>query len=283
MANDTVEQIKNKLSILDVVQPYVKLTKAGKYWRGLSPFGKEKTPSFYVNPERGSYYCFSTSQGGDHFTFIQAMEGLEFKGALEMLAQKAGVEIVKMTPGNSANADKKERLREMVRAAEEFFAKNLIPEGEAYKYALSRGVTPETITKFNMGFAPASWRDLLEALTSKGYTEKELIAAGLIKEADGKPGTWYDRFRNRLMFPIRDAAGRTVAFTGRALDPADQEKYLNSRKCFSVWIWQKTQYAHEALHFWWKGSLTLCFCIKQVLQTPSRFQARHFLPRTFHM
>lgn len=226
--NDTVEQIKNKLSIVDVITPYVKLTKAGKYWRGLSPFGKEKTPSFYVNPERGSYYCFSTSQGGDHFTFIEAMEGVDFKGALTILAGKAGVEIVARSGGATEGPDRKERLREMVRAAETFFAENLTKESEAYKYAISRGLTPETIARFNVGYAPASWRSLLEALEAKGYTTKELVAAGLIKEADGKPGTWYDRFRNRLMFPIRDASGRTVAFTGRALDSTDLAKYLNS-------------------------------------------------------
>ncbi|HVW71737.1 MAG TPA: CHC2 zinc finger domain-containing protein, partial [Candidatus Paceibacterota bacterium] len=93
MAADTVQQVKEKLSIVDVVTPYVKLTRAGKYWKGLSPFNKEKTPSFYVNIERQSYYCFSSNQGGDMFTFIQAMEGVDFKGALKILAEKAGVEI----------------------------------------------------------------------------------------------------------------------------------------------------------------------------------------------
>jgi DNA primase len=232
MANDTVQQIKDKLSILDVVSPYVKLTKAGRLYRGLTPFGKEKSPSFYVNPERGSYYCFSTSQGGDHFSFIEVMEGLDFRGALKFLADKAGVQIVARAPGADVAGDRKDRLREMVQAAETFFKEQLTKDSAAYAYAIARGVTPETIEKFTMGFAPAGWRSLLEALEAKGYTAKELVAAGLIKEADGKPGTWYDRFRNRLMFPIRDASGRTVAFTGRALPAADgtidPAKYLNS-------------------------------------------------------
>jgi DNA primase len=232
MHNDTVQQIKDKLSILDVVQPYVKLTKAGRYWRGLTPFGKEKTPSFYVNPERGSYYCFSTSQGGDQFSFIEKMEGVDFRGALTMLAEKAGVEIVARTKGENEASDRKDRLREMVAAAEDFFAGELTADSAAKKYALERGLTEESIKKWHLGFAPASWRNLLEALEAKGYSTKEQVAAGLIKEADGKPGTWYDRFRNRLMFPIKDAAGRTVAFTGRALVAADgsvdQAKYLNS-------------------------------------------------------
>lgn len=227
MAADTVEQIKAKLSIVDVISPYVKLAKAGRYWRGLSPFNKEKTPSFYVNVERGTYYCFSSSQGGDAFTFIEKMEGVDFKGALKILAEKAGVPLV-YERGAGENKGKLDRLREALARAEAFYAENLRPEGPAYAYALSRGLSAETIKNWNLGLAPDSWRTLLEKLAADGFTNNELIAAGLVKEADGKKGTWYDRFRNRLMFPIRDSAGRVVAFTGRALDPDDQAKYLNS-------------------------------------------------------
>lgn len=223
---DTVERVKEKLSIVEVVSAYVKLTKAGRYYRGLSPFNKEKTPSFYVNPERGSYYCFSSSQGGDHFTFIQKMEGVDFKGALKILAEKAGVPLEYTS--RQKDQGKEERLREACGAAEAFFARALDEKGSAYAYALSRGLTPETIRAWNLGYAPEAWRALLEELTAKGYTTEELLAAGLIKEADGKPGTYYDRFRHRLMFPIRDSAGRTVAFTGRALAADEQAKYLNS-------------------------------------------------------
>ena len=225
---DTVEQIKQKLSILDVVQPYVKLTKAGKYWRGLSPFGKEKTPSFYVSPDRGSYYCFSTSQGGDHFTFIERMEGVDFKGALKILADKAGVEITAARPEDARARDRMERLREAMAHAESFFADTLTEDSAAYTYATQRGLTKETIRDWRLGYAPQSWRVLLELLSARGYSAEELRDAGLVKEADEKPGTWYDRFRNRLMFPIRDAAGRTVAFTGRTLESGDLAKYLNS-------------------------------------------------------
>ncbi|HEX5774918.1 MAG TPA: DNA primase [Candidatus Paceibacterota bacterium] len=227
MAADTVEQVKAKLSILDVVSPYVKLAKAGRYYRGLSPFNKEKTPSFYVNIERGTYYCFSSSQGGDHFTFIEKMEGVDFKGALKILAEKAGVPLV-YERGAGEDKGKLDRMREAMTHAEAFYAENLRPDGPAYVYALSRGLTPETVKHWNLGLAPDSWRALLEKLSAEGFSNNELIAAGLVKEADGKKGTWYDRFRNRLMFPIRDSAGRTVAFTGRALDPDDQAKYLNS-------------------------------------------------------
>ncbi|HRH55987.1 MAG TPA: DNA primase [Candidatus Paceibacterota bacterium] len=229
---DTVEQVKAKLTIVDVVSPYVKLTKAGRNWRGLSPFNKEKTPSFYVNPERGTYYCFSSGQGGDHFEFIQKMEGVDFKGALKILAEKAGIEVVYTGGKSKQDKDKQDRLYEAMARAEALYASMLEEgkgvDGSAYSYARKRGLSLETIKEWNLGYAPEAWRMVLEKLGEAGFTNPELIAAGLVKEADEKKGTFYDRFRNRLMFPIRDSAGRTVAFTGRALDPNDQAKYLNS-------------------------------------------------------
>lgn len=223
---DTVQQIKDKLSIVDVVTPYVKLVKAGRNYKGLSPFNKEKTPSFFVSPDRGTYYCFSSGQGGDAFSFIEKMEGVDFKGALKILAEKAGVTL-EYSAGNK-DSKKVERIREAMARAESFYARNLDLKGAAYSYALSRGLTKENIASWNLGYAPDAWRGLLEELTTAGFSNDELLSAGLIKEADGKRGTYYDRFRNRLMFPIRDAAGRVVAFTGRALVSEDPAKYLNS-------------------------------------------------------
>ncbi|MBU1292708.1 DNA primase [Patescibacteria group bacterium] len=223
---DTVQKIKEKLSILEVVAPYVKLAKSGRNYKGLSPFNKEKTPSFYVNPERGTYYCFSSGQGGDQFEFIQKMEGVDFKGALKILAEKAGVEIV--YSANKEDKGKQDKLFEAMSRAENQYVSLLDTKGPAYAYALSRGLSAESIKDWNIGYAPDTWRTLLESLEASGFTKQELSAAGLVKEADEKKGTWYDRFRNRLMFPIKDIAGRTVAFTGRALDPNDQAKYLNS-------------------------------------------------------
>jgi DNA primase len=228
---DTVQLVKDKLSIIEVVSPYVKLAKAGKYMRGLSPFTKEKTPSFFVSPDRGSYYCFSTSQGGDIFTFVEKMEGVDFRGALKILAEKAGVEIT--NERSAADRGRTERLREAMARATEFFVGNLAEGTDAHAYAKSRGLTDDTIKSWSLGFAPDTWRALVETLESpasshQAFTQQELVAAGLIKEADGRSGTWYDRFRNRLMFPIRDTAGRTVAFTGRALRSDDPAKYLNS-------------------------------------------------------
>ncbi len=231
MANDTVQQIKERLSITDVIAPYVKLTKAGRSLRGLCPFHKEKTPSFHVSPDRGTYHCFGCGVGGDMFSFLEKAEGTDFKGALKLLAEKAGVEL-HYDPRGTEHRSRQERLRQAISRASQFYAQRLTAETEAYAYAKKRGLTEETIRSWELGLAPDGWRTLLETLAAEGFTMEELMSAGLIKEADGKPGTYYDRFRNRLIFPIRDSSGRVVAFTGRALDPTPpaggQAKYLNS-------------------------------------------------------
>jgi DNA primase len=220
MARDTVSEIKARLSIQDVVAPYVKLRKAGRSLTGLCPFHKEKTPSFHVSLERGSYHCFGCGEGGDMFSFVQKVEGVDFKASLQMLADKAGVEIV-YDPAHKERAGKLERLREAVNRAQQWYAGKL--EGSvAEKYAKERGLTKETIKSWGLGYAPDGWRNLLEALAAEGFSTEELLAAGLIKEADGKRGTYYDRFRNRLMFPLRDASGRAVGFTGRILPTPPQ-------------------------------------------------------------
>lgn len=227
MAGDTVQEIKERLSIADVVAPYVKLKRAGKSTIGLCPFHKEKTGSFHVSPERGTFHCFGCGVGGDMFSFIEKIEGVDFKGALKMLAEKAGVEL-RYEAGSGERKAQEDRLREMMARAARFYAEHLPKDSAPYVYAAQRGLSHETITSWGLGYAPEGWRVLLEALSAQGCTTAELLAVGLIKEADGKPGTYYDRFRNRLMFPIRDTQGRVVAFTGRALDPEDPAKYLNS-------------------------------------------------------
>ncbi len=227
MATDTVAQIKERLTIQDIIAPYVKLKRAGRSLVGLCPFHKEKTPSFHVSLERGSWHCFGCGLGGDGFSFIEKIEGVDFKGALKILAEKAGVRIEYSGKGNKEDTSKKERLRTLMSRACEWYASKLAGS-PAEAYAKSRGLTKETSIAWRIGFAPEAWRELLEALTAEGFTIEELLAAGLVKEADGKPGTYYDRFRNRLMFPIKDSAGRVVAFTGRALTKDDLAKYLNS-------------------------------------------------------
>lgn len=227
--SDAVQQIKDKLDIVEVISPYVELHKAGKNYKGKSPFSAEKTPSFYVSPDRGMYYCFSTSQGGDMFTFIQAMEGVDFKGALQQLAQKAGVELVKEDPKKRSE---RERWYAALESAVAFYKAELEKETEAYQYLKNRGVTPQTISAWQIGYAPGppkgGWREVKDELIAKEFTNKELLTAGLIKEADGGKEP-FDVFRDRIVFPMSDSSGRVVAFSGRILHPNDKApKYVNS-------------------------------------------------------
>ena len=227
--SDAVQQIKDKLNILDVISPYVELHKAGKNYKGKSPFAAEKTPSFYVSPDRGMYYCFSTSQGGDIFNFIQAMEGVDFKESLKMLAVKAGVELV---PEDPKKKSERERLFATVEAATVFFGEQLEKETEALEYLHNRGVKSETLAKWRIGFAPgppkSGWREGKDHLESLGYTRDELLKSGIIKTTDsGKEP--FDVFRDRIMFPMAEPGGKMVAFSGRILHPDDKApKYVNS-------------------------------------------------------
>jgi DNA primase len=240
--SDTVEKIKERLSILDVVQPYVKLTRAGKHYKGLSPFTKEKTPSFFVSPDRGLYHCFSTGKGGDMFTFLEEMEGVDFRGALKILADKAGVPLMAEAPGAR---DERERLYAAMEEAKEFFISTFKEKSDARSYLLERGLTEESINAWSIGYAPKGWHELHAILTQKGFTEAELMRAGLVKRAESPEsevpqpekntpapkGRVYDRFRGRIMFPIRDISGRVIAFSGRIFEDeakTPQAKYLNS-------------------------------------------------------
>jgi DNA primase len=227
MARDTVASIKDRLSIVEIVSPYVKLKRAGRSTVGLCPFHKEKTPSFHVSAERGTWHCFGCGLGGDGFSFIEKIEGVDFKGALKILAEKAGVTIEYTQGTNREDVSKKERLHALMNQAAEWYAGKLLGS-PAEAYAKQRGLTDETVAAWRLGYAPDAWRALLEAMSAQGFSIEELLAAGLVKEAEGKPGTYYDRFRNRLLFPIRDGVGRVVAFTGRTLAVDEQAKYLNS-------------------------------------------------------
>jgi DNA primase len=228
-----VEQIKERLSIVDVVSSYMKLNKAGKNYKGLSPFSNEKTASFYVSPERDMYYCFSTNQGGDILTFVEKMEGVDFAGALKILADKAGVELVHE---NKEVRDKRTRLYDILEKAENFYHLYIQQDDEVIEYVKGRGITEDSIKHFGIGYAKGEWRALYEYLKGEKYTEEDLMDAGLLKKAerktDGKDEeTYYDTFRGRIMFPIRDSAGRTIAFSGRILPKLDDGKtgkYINS-------------------------------------------------------
>ncbi len=240
--SDTVQKIKERLSIVDVVAPYVKLTRAGKYWKGLSPFTKEKTPSFFVTPERGLYHCFSTGKGGDMFTFIEEMEGVDFKGALRILAEKAGVEIEREAPGARGERDE---LYAALAAADDYYRAQLKSRTDAKNYLGKRGIDEAIIHHWHIGYAPKEWHALKDQLVKNGFSESVLERAGLIKKADNsergarsaEPRS-YDRFRGRIMFPIFDASGRVIAFSGRIFpagggsasggEAYQEAKYLNS-------------------------------------------------------
>lgn len=220
-----VEQIKERLNILDVIGQYVELKRAGKSYKGKSPFTNEKTPSFYVSPERGMYYCFSSSQGGDMFTFIEKMEGVDFKGALKILAEKAHVELV---PEDPQKRDAREVQYALLEEAAQYFVSNLRGAPEIMKYVEERGVKDAIVTAWRLGFAKDEWRALRAHLAGKGFKDEDMLKAGLIKTAEGGKEP-YDVFRNRVMFPIMDPGGRVVAFSGRALtSEGGVPKYVNS-------------------------------------------------------
>lgn len=208
---DNVEKIKEKLSIEEVVSWYVQLKPAGSSLKARCPFHAEKTPSFVVSPLRGTYHCFGCGVGGDMFSFVQAVEGIDFKGALKMLAEKAGVTLAF---DKDAQKSDKDILYGIVEEAVTFYEAQLAQNEPARKYLLSRGLSPETIVAFKLGFAPDSWDSLYTHMRSKGYPEKDIERTGLIKKSEKNNG-YYDRFRSRIMFPINDSIGRPVGFSGR--------------------------------------------------------------------
>lgn len=227
--SDPVQQIKERLNIVDVISPYVELHKAGRHFKGKSPFTNEKTPSFYVSPDRGMYYCFSTSQGGDMFTFVETMEGVDFKEALNILAEKANVELVPISPQKKSE---RERLYAIMEVVTNFYVSNFSKEPSVKKYLTDRGVNEQSISAWQIGFAPGppevGWAATREYLLSQGFTESEILKAGLSKVSDkGKEA--YDVFRKRIMFPLFDQGGRVVAFSGRTTETgSDIPKYVNS-------------------------------------------------------
>jgi DNA primase len=217
-----VEQIKDRLNIVDVVSMYVSLTPSGKNLKGKSPFTNERTPSFYVAPDKGLYHCFSTGKGGDIFTFVQEMEGLDFRGALKILAERAGV---KLGPVDVKASELRDRLYVMTEKATHVFEKSLDENEEAKKYLLERGLEERVIKDFRIGYAPGTWRHLYDEL-KKDFSDSDILAGGLGKKSE--KGI-YDTFRDRIMFPITDSAGRTIAFSGRILHPDEKSaKYVNS-------------------------------------------------------
>ena len=240
MQSPEVLQIKERLNIVEVVGAYVKLQKAGRNWRACCPFHKERTPSFNVSPERGSYMCFGCGEKGDVFSFVQKMDGVEFGAALRQLAERAGVELPKRGQGayiapTPEQTEKVDRLREICDAATAFLEEQLLANDAVKKYVAERGVTDETRGRWRIGYAPAQWRTLSEHLTARGFSQDDIIDAGLSLRSQKRTDEIYDRFRGRIMFPLFDASGRAIAFSGRFFEKTEggheegePAKYVNS-------------------------------------------------------
>lgn len=221
-----VDTIKERLDITEVISGYLKLEKAGQNYKAKCPFHNEKTPSFFISPGRQGYYCFGCGAKGDMFNFVEEMEGVDFRGALKILADKAGVELEYQSRETKTE---KEEVAEVVERATEFFEKNLTENKEALAYLESRGVNKDSIKKWRLGYVPDEWRLLFSHLTSLGYKKELLIKAGLVKNVEGDTQkNPYDVFRGRIIFPLFDRAGGVIAFSGRALGKGVEPKYLNS-------------------------------------------------------
>jgi DNA primase len=234
----TIDEIKARVDIVELVSETVQLRRSGKNYSGFCPFhSNTRTPAFVVFPETGTWRCFGQcNEGGDVFGFVMKKEGWDFGETLKYLAERAGVELKQLTPEEQASAEEHDELRDLLEEAATFYRHNLTqsPAGQAaLKYLREqRGLKDETIEGFGLGYAPGGWDATLNYFTSKGYGEGDLLACGLVTERDpdetGRSSGTYDRFRNRLMFPIRDERGRMAGFGARILNPEDVPKFLNS-------------------------------------------------------
>ena len=241
---ETLTEIRSRISIVEVISVYVSLRKAGKNYTGLCPFHEEKTPSFSVNDERGFFHCFGCGAGGNAFTFLCRLEGITFPEAVKRLAAKAGVTLPQAP--DDPQARERERLYRLTSLAKTYFRRCLLDEkigATAQRYLAERGIPMDMAERFQLGYAPKGWNGLVRFLANRKAPLDQAAALGLIGERNGRdersrPGAqqWYDKFRHRLMFPITDVTGRPVGFGGRLLpDPQrdagrerPQPKYLNS-------------------------------------------------------
>ncbi|KKT36686.1 MAG: primase protein [Parcubacteria group bacterium GW2011_GWA1_44_13] len=225
-----IEDIKSRLNIVDVAQGYLKLEKAGGNFKACCPFHHERTPSFFISPSRQTYHCFGCNKGGDVISFVEEIEGLDFQGALKLLADRAGVTLTRERAGAK---DERDAIFSALELTTKFYEAVLPKFPEAVSYLTGRGLTEETVKSFRVGFAPDEWRSLGDFLAKKGVSENVMEKAGLIVRS---PKGFYDRFRGRVMFPITDSSGRVIAFSGRilkeeagkTLGASASAKYVNS-------------------------------------------------------
>jgi DNA primase len=223
-----LDEIRTRVDIVELVGQFVTLKRAGENWKGLCPFHTEKTPSFTVNPKRNIFHCFGCGAGGDAFSFLMRQDKMAFPEAVRALAERTGVELPTLGRQQPETDGKFEALRRVMALAAEFYGRALW-EAEGAKargYIESRGIDVEVAKRFGLGYAPEGWNALLGHMAKQGVTEEQLVQAGLVLPRQTGAG-FYDRFRGRLLFPIRDVQGRVVAFGGRAL-AGEEPKYLNS-------------------------------------------------------
>ncbi len=228
----TVDEIKSRIDIVDLVSETVQLRRSGKNYTGFCPFHENtRTPAFVVFPDSGTWRCFGQcNEGGDIFKFVMKKEGYDFTEALRYLAERAGVQLKPPTPEEQAAAEEHEALRSLLEEAVIFYRHNLLntPAGQSALAYLreQRGLGDDTIEAFGLGYAPNAWEATVGFFTAKGARAEDLLACGLASQRDA--GGLYDRFRHRVMFPIRDERGRMAGFGARVLDPQDVPKFLNS-------------------------------------------------------
>jgi DNA primase len=231
-----VELVKSKTNIVDIVGEYVKLTKAGSSFKACCPFHQEKTPSFNVNEEKQFYHCFGCSQGGDVLSFVMEIENMGFREALDLLAEKAGVELQNnFSKEDRQLQDNKKRLYDALELTTKFYQKQLwdgVGKDNALVYLRERGLSDDIIKKFKLGYAPDGWSYVSDFLQKNGFEKEIIIQTGTILKS--KNGSYYDRFRNRIMFPIDDVLGRVIGFTSRVLpdDDETQAKYINTPETY---------------------------------------------------
>jgi DNA primase len=231
MDTSTTDEIKARLNIVDVIGGYVRLEKSGIHWKACCPFHQERTPSFMVNEEKNMWHCFGCGKGGDVFAFIMEIEGLEFREALGMLAERAGVELPQYR-GDRHDKEAKDRTLEVLELATKFYEAQLQGKPGASSimpYLSGRGLSEESIRTFRLGYAPDGWRHLHDFLIGRGFRPEEMEQAGLVIRKEGSSG-YYDRFRDRIIFPIFDIIGRVIGYSARVAPGGDesQAKYINT-------------------------------------------------------
>ncbi len=241
MSTGTTEEIKARLNIVELIGTYIRLEKAGAHYKACCPFHQERSPSFMVNEEKNMWHCFGCGKGGDVFAFVMEIEGLDFREALTLLAEKAGVELPKYRAEEPGHKENKERLFALLELATKFYEKQLwdgVGKEKALPYLRTRGLTDDSIKRFRLGYALDGWRHLLEFAVSKGYTIQELEQTGLLIKKESQPehtaahnvSGGYDRFRDRIMFPIFDIFGHVIGYSARVAPGGDetQAKYINT-------------------------------------------------------